>query len=636
MKVMTQEVIDQLIKSGVCSIDAEHSPTAFIQDVDFDLWGSGLSYLVDDKIITHWLTDREDIQEALDIVCDNDIKMVCHFGQADITMFLGANYTFKKDPDVRCTAIAYNILNENRTQSELGLKGGLLPRILNRTRAGFMECAANGPETEVFIEYAKDDVYDQLELYLIAEKALKEQNLYDLYKIVTKSIVPFSDMIYEGMPFSMENAEELYHKFTTIEEELEHSIYGAIGYIDLGSSSQLANRLFNQLKYSHKMDKMKKTKTGYSTGIDNLKILAEKYEAAELLVAWRTCSKMKSTYIDPFCEQAERYGRIYDYWFLTSTTGRTKTKRFQLIPNSLGKNIKFNKTVKAAFSDLKLRKMIKAEEGHELIVVDYSSLEYRTAAVAANDQKLISMYQTYKCSACRDVGKSNTPLYCCPKCAEVENFKHGEDLHAFMRDVSNKHGAGIDRSQAKGVSFCIIFGGGAWKLSQMLGLSELVCEKIIRALLDEFSGIEKWQQEMEKRVKQSNKVETRDMFGRRRKIDISERIKTDKYGNERNVRHKIKNELINFECQSPGCIICQIGLRKTRQSLKDKNLWTMPDGRKGGRIISMVHDELVLHAPSEIAEQVLEVTKENMGNAITCTVPFNVEGDIAKTYAEAK
>ena len=636
MKIMTNEVISNLIKSGVCSIDAEHDPKAFIQDSDFDLWGAGLSYLVDGKIVTHWLTERDDIQTALDVVCDNDLKMVCHFGQADITMFLGANYTFKKDPDVRCTAIAYNMLNENRSQSELGLKGGLLPRILKRTRAGFMECAANGPETDVFIQYAKDDVYDQLELYMIAEKALKEQNLYEVYKLVTKSIVPFSDMIYEGMPFSMENAEELYHKFTTLEEELEHAIYGAIGYIDLGSSAQLANRLFKQLRYSHKMDKMKKTKTGYSTGIENLKILAEKYEAAELLVAWRTCSKMKSTYIDPFCEQAERYGRVFDNWFLTSTTGRTKTKRFQLIPNGLGKNIKHNTTVKAAFSDLKLRKMIKAEEGHDLVVVDFSSLEYRTAAVASNDQKLINMYQAYKCSACGESGKSNKPIYCCPKCNAVEEFKHGEDLHSFMRDVSNRYGAGIDRSQAKGVSFCIVFGGGAWKLSQMLGLDERTCEKIMRALLDEFSGIEKWQKDMERKTKQGNKVETRDFFGRRRQIDIQERIAKDPYGNANNVRNKAKNELINFECQSPGCIICQIALRKTRQTLKDKGLWDMPDGRKGGRIVSMVHDELVLHAPSEIAEQVLEVTKDCMGNAITCAVPFNVEGDIAKTYAEAK
>ena len=170
----------------------------------------------------------------------------------------------------------------------------------------------------------------------------------------------------------------------------------------------------------------------------------------------------------------------------------------------------------------------------------------------------------------------------------------------------------------------------------MLGLNERTCEKIIRALLDEFSGIEKWQKDMERRTKKSNKVETRDIFGRRRQIDIADRIQKDQYGNPNNVRNKAKNELINFECQSPGCIICQIGLRKTRQTLKDKGLWTMPDGRKGGRIISMVHDELVLHAPSEIAEQVLEVTKDCMGNAITCAVPFNVEGDIAKTYAEAK
>ena len=638
MTIITDEILQEIEVAGLVCLDIEYNPDTEIQDKGFDLWGCGCSfYLPNKKIKALWLTNREDIQKVLDFVCEKQIPITAHFAQSDYVGFLWARYTFPTDPVFHCTAIAYNFLYEEWRERELNLKKSLIPKFLNKTRAGFMECAAHGPESDIFIEYAKDDVIDQLQLYTMAEKQLKEQGLFDTYMLVTKSIVPFGDMIYEGLPFNMDNAEDLDYKFSIVEDELEKAIYAAIGPIELGSPKQLAHRLFTVMKFSTKG--LEKGKTGFGTGAANIEKLAERHPECELISAWRTCAKMKSTYINPFAIQAEQYGRIYDYFFLDSRTGRTRTKRFQLMPNNLGKNIKFNKDLKNGFADLKIRSMVSAPEGKKLVVADYSSLEYRTAALAAKDEKMIKMYREYKCDECGASGETNVSLHKCPEC-NSSNFKHGKDLHSFIRDVCNQFGAGIDRSRAKNVSFCIVFNGTAYKLKQILGLPLDTCQKIQRSLLDELPGLETWQGETRRLVDEAyrqttlmNKefpCEVRDIFGRKRNANLFERLKFKSPEDHKWIKKQAANELINFVCQSPGSILCQIALRNTRKRLKNEGLWDK------ARIVCMVHDELLVECDEDIAEYCLELLMYEMETAVTLDVPMICEGVIVDSWDEAK
>jgi DNA polymerase I-like protein with 3'-5' exonuclease and polymerase domains len=635
MSLDKQMIEEDIINSGIVSLDMEHNPDYSWMDPDFrqNFWGSGLSYLKDGKVISYWIRDFEMIQHILDVVCDNQIPVVGHFFQADMLAFMGAGFVFKKDPEVRCTAIAYNMLFEELSESELGLKS-LASQILKKERTDFLTNAIYGPDSPEFERYAKDDVEDQLNLYLLAEPALKKINVFDAYLIVSGSIVPFSDMMFSGMPFSIEVAEELYYKFCTLKDEIERNIYQMIGRIDINSPKQLARRLFDELQYFH--PKLKKTPKGQiSTDVVNIEMLAEKYPVCELISAYRTCNKMISTYIEPFVEQYERYGRVYDYYYLTSRTGRTSTKRIQLIPNELGRNIKHNQMLKAAFNDLKLRRMFKAPEGKRLVIRDFSSLEYRTAAIAANDPVMIDMYQSYDCKTCGNQGKTNKVVRTCPKCGESnsKNFFQGKDLHAFVRDLCNDMGANITRQEAKAISFCIIFHGSPYKIASYLGFTKQEAIRTQQSLLDRFPGIKKWHDSAYLALKKDG-VLYEPMFGRRRKTDLKKRLEQSFKSNPDTdveyITKKCAKELINATAQMPACILGQICVKNIRARLKKEGLW----GK--ARVIDFVHDEIGVECDEDIADYVDELVREEMETSVEVDTPFPTEGGVFFDWAECK
>jgi len=625
-----EEHKNAILESGIVSLDIEYNPDSEYHDKDFrnNFWGNGLSYWKDGEIMSFWITDLEIIQELLDFLVDNDIEICGHYFQSDLVGYYGAGFKFKKDPIIRCTCIAFNFIFDEFEDKDLGLKA-LAKNFLGKDRDSFQESVSYGQHSPEFAQYAREDVEDQLKLYKFAEEKLKKLGLYDTYLIVTESVVPFAEMIKAGMPFDIDAAEDLFHKFCVLQDGIEDKIYEIIGRVDLNSPKQLQNRLFKELRYS--VQGLKKNKTGYSTGAENIEKLALKYPAAELLSAYRSCEKAVNTYLQPFLEQYEEHGRVYDFFFLNSKTGRTRTKRFQLIPKEMGKNIRHSETLKAYFKDLKLRKMFKAREGKKLVVRDFSSLEYRTSAIAANDKVLIELYQTYECK-CGCTGKSSKYVDKCPDCGTLEGkktgFQQGKDLHQFVCDVANSVGARIDRDKAKNVSFCTVFYGTAFRLSQMLNLPKNLCQQIQDALLSRFQGIKKWHSDTERIVDTTGEV--RCFMGRRRKVNLKERLKGKPQENHIWIRKGCVNELINVTAQAPGCIIGQIAVQNFRKRMIKEELWDKVD------IICFVHDEIVLEADEDIAEYCNTVLEYEMRSAVECDVPFPSEGGLFDDWNEAK
>lgn len=636
--ILTQEILDELRISNICSIDAEWNPDDTWHQKRgrpgyhdaFELWGAGLSYYKNDEIVAYYFRKRECLQTLLNFVCTNKIPMVCHFGQADVVAFIAAGYTFPEDPDVRCTAIAYNLMFENWRENQLNLKKHLIPTILKKERAGFLECAHNGPDSPEFVQYAKDDVIDQLTLYTKGEAGLKKLNLFKTYMLITKSIVPFSEMIYEGMPFDVDEAEDLYHKLSTLRDGLEETFYSMLGRVNLGSAPQLQKLLFEKNKYFAKG--LKKNKTGFSTDAGNIEKLAEKYPACEILSAWRTCDKMISTYIKPLLNQWYEYGRVYDWYFLDSKTGRVRAKMFTLIPKSLGGNIKFNMDVKAYFEDLNLRKMFKVKEGKKLVVRDFSSLEYRTAAAACKDPTLLAMYKKWDCKNCNTGGSSEIPLFKCPNCSferDQDIFNQGQDLHNFVKDIANKYGANVTRSKAKNISFCVVFNGTVSKLVSMLNLDHKTCAKIQSAIFGKIPKLKEWQDHCLHLLETQGEIYN--LFGRRRKINLKE--DQSKFSDPKMkdwIKKNSHNMFVNFDPQSSGVMIAQIATRNTRKMLIKKGLWDR------AKICAFVHDEIHIECDEEISEEVNEILQYEMEMAVNIGVPLLTEGSIGDSWYEAK
>ncbi|MBU3952876.1 MAG: DNA polymerase I, partial [Proteobacteria bacterium] len=234
------------------------------------------------------------------------------------------------------------------------------------------------------------------------------------------------------------DANVLAHLSVTFEAEmktLEQEIYDLAGEeFNINSSQQLGVILFERLNL--KTGKKTKKKTGYSTDVEVLTLLAKTHELPDKLLRYRTLGKLKSTYVESLAQLIHpETGRIHTSFNQTITvTGRLSSST----PNL--QNIPIRKE-----EGRQIREAFIPEEGNILISADYSQIELRVLAHCAEDEILI------------------------------EAFNNNEDIHtrtalevfqvipAFITDEL--------RSQAKAINFGIVYGMSAFRLSNELNIS---------------------------------------------------------------------------------------------------------------------------------------------------------------------
>ena len=109
-------------------------------------------------------------------------------------------------------------------------------------------------------------------------------------------------------------------------EKLEKDIYTLSGEtFNIGSPKQLGEILFEKMG----IDPVKKTKTGYSTDVEVLEVLALRgIEIAEKLLEYRGFTKLLSTYVEPFPKLADENDRIHTTFNQNGTsTGRLSSAK---------------------------------------------------------------------------------------------------------------------------------------------------------------------------------------------------------------------------------------------------------------------------------------------------------------------
>lgn len=611
--------------SSVVAIDTEWNPYTEVYDEGFHIHGLSCATRSGNKILASYLTDHDEIQQLLDVIADGEKEIPAHYAQAEHMSIKGSGFRLLNDLIYRDTAIALNVLDEERQESRMGLKK-LAPEFLNWELNEFSDDDMDSLE---FRQYAVEDAVATLLLYELFSKALHKYDLFDVYEIVCGSIQPFGDMTFYGVTYDLDIAEEQYEKFLTLRSGIEQEIYRKIGQLNLGSPKQLVQRLFEEMGYSKYGLAVSKKTQQVSTGVKNMQKLAMKYPVCELILCHRIANKMITSSLEPWVTgvTSNSDGRLHPRYSFISKTGRTRASNpnTQQISKVLGKNIKFNTELKKYFADIKMREGFVAPEGYKFVACDYSSAEYHIAAIAAQETKLTDLYCGWECPTCGEIGHSNDVVR---KCSRGHDVIQGGDLHQRNCDIANEAGAGITRNQAKAVSFLAIFGGGARKLSMDLNLPEHVCEQILSDVLDEFPGLKKWHKETERLLHTTGEV--RDLFGRRRKINLKKLLKESDSEQHRWIKKNALNMLVNFQCQAPVSTICQIAAQNIRRRFDKEGLWGTEIQPAG-----MVHDSLFYYAKEDIAQYVLDTVIYEMETAVSIAVPMNAEGEIGDSMAIA-
>ena len=426
--------------------------------------------------------------------------------------------------------------------------------------------------------YAKE-IYQLSEITL---KKLQEADEIELFKNIDMPTVEvLAEMQWNGMYLDVKELENYGDMLKTRLNSLTDEIYKLCGEeFNINSPKQLGEVLFEKLK----LPVVKKTKNGYSTDVDVLEKLVEEHPVIEKLLEYRQLMKLNSTYVEGMKVYVNpKTKRIHSFFHQTITaTGRISSTEpnLQNIPTrfELGKQ---------------LRKVFKPAENCIYIDADYSQIELRVLAHISNDEHMI------------------------------QAFKNGEDIH--KQAASKVFNIPIDevtkeqRNSAKAVNFGIVYGISDFGLGEQLHISRKQAKQYIDQYLELYSGIKQFMTNIVEEAKEKGYVETE--FKRRRYIP---ELKSNNYM----VRQFGQRVAMNTPIQGTAADIMKIAMINVLKEIKLRNLKS--------KIVLQVHDEMMIEAPIEEAEEIKEILKNKMENATQLKVPLIAEISEATNWYDCK
>ena len=420
-------------------------------------------------------------------------------------------------------------------------------------------------------------LWDVLRPRLRTEKALA------IYETLERRLVPvLREMETHGVKVDAATLTRMSVDFEQRMAAIERDVYRLAGReFNLGSPKQLGDILFGELS----LPGGKRTKSGtWGTDVAVLEELTEAgHELPARIMDWRQLQKLKSTYADALVEEIDAAtGRVHTRFAQAITsTGRLSSTE----PNL--QNIPI-RTEEGAL----IRRAFIAEAGHVLISADYSQIELRLLAHAADIAAL------------------------------KDSFARSEDIHS--RTASEVFGvpmSGMDaatRRRAKAINFGIIYGISAFGLARQLGIPPGEAKLYIDAYFQRYPEIRRYMNETREAARLHGYVVT--PLGRRCTIPgIREKIPARRAYAER--------QASNAPLQGGAADIIKRAMVRLPRALAEAGL--------RARMILQVHDELLFEAPEAEAEATAALVKEVMQNAASLSVPLLVETGIGPSWAQA-
>lgn len=432
--------------------------------------------------------------------------------------------------------------------------------------------------------YACEDADITLQLKEKLAPEIKELSLTKLLHDVEEPLsFVLADMEYGGVKIDEKALGEMSKELDEESRRVQGEIFELAGQdFNIGSPKQLGEILFDKLKL---IENPKKTKTGqYATGEDILSGLANVHPIAAKILEFREYQKLKSTYVDALPRMVSKVdGKVHtDYRQTVAATGRLSSNNpnLQNIPIRTPKG----REIRKAF--------IPSSSEFLILSADYSQIELRIMASFSEDESM------------------------------MEAFVNGVDIHA--NTASKLFNVPLDqvepnmRRKAKEVNFGIIYGISAFGLSQNLGISRSEAGEIITAYFTQFPKVKSYMDDIVKRAREQEFVET--ILGRRRYLrDINSRNFTMRGFAERNS--------INAPIQGSAADMIKVAMIRIHEWMKSEKLRS--------RMIMQVHDELVFDAHVDEIETLRKHVEEFMKTAIPLKVPMEIGIGTGKNWLEA-
>ncbi|MBQ4211825.1 MAG: DNA polymerase I, partial [Selenomonas sp.] len=426
----------------------------------------------------------------------------------------------------------------------------------------------------------ESDILAEVQQMLTAK--LQELGMQELYsKIELPLVEVLASMEQKGIYINRQELDSKGQELSARLDSLQQDIYTLAGReFNINSPKQLGEVLFEDLQ----LPPVKKTKTGYSTNAEVLETLRDKHPVVELVLNYRTLSKLKSTYIDGMRDLIGDTGRIYTTFNQTVTaTGRLSSSDPNL--QNIPVRTEEGRTIRALFEP---------GEGYDyLLSADYSQIELRILAHMSADERFI------------------------------DAFVQNQDIHArTAAEVFNVPLNEVDstlRRHAKAVNFGIVYGISDFGLAKDLHIEKKEAKRYIDNYFARYTGVKAFLDKTVEQAHQDGYVKT--MFDRRRELAAI---------NSRNFMQRSLAErmAMNTPIQGTAADIIKLAMISVYKELQAAGVKS--------RILLQVHDELVLEVVESEMEKVQGILKKAMEQVVKLSVPLLIDMHAGKNWAEAK
>ncbi|RYU58603.1 DNA polymerase I [Methylolobus aquaticus] len=486
------------------------------------------------------------------------------------------------------TMLESYVLNSTATRHDMD---SLASRYLQRQTIHYEDVAGKGakqiPFSEVSVERATEYAAEDADVTLLLHRTLWPQltaapRLEALYRDIEIPLVPVLSRIERtGVLVDVELLAVQGGELATRMFEIEQAACAVAGHrFNLGSPKQIQSILYDELQ----LPVLKKTPTGQpSTDESVLQDLAEHYELPQLILDYRSMSKLKSTYTDRLGEQVNaRTGRVHtSYHQAVAATGRLSSSDPNL--QNIPVRTQEGRRIRQAFI---------APPGHRIIAADYSQIELRIMAHLSGDASLTAAF-----AAEADVHRATA--------AEV----FGLAPDAVTAD---------QRRSAKAINFGLIYGMSAFGLAKQLKIPQKEAQLYIDLYFARYPGVKAYMEQTREAARAQGYVET--LFGRRLHVeDIQSR------NGQR--RQYAERTAINAPMQGTAADII-------KRAMIAVDAW-IETSRLPIRMIMQVHDELVFEVADAYVDTACAAIRDRMVGVAELAVPLVVDVGVGRNWDEA-
>lgn len=417
----------------------------------------------------------------------------------------------------------------------------------------------------------------------ILEDILKEREMESLfYEVEIPLTKVMASMEYEGFKIDLEELHKFKIEITEKIDIIKKEIFKLSDEeFNINSPKQLGLILFEKLNLPFG----KKTKTGYSTGVEVLEKLKGTHNIIDNILEYRQLAKLLSTYVEGLENILDsKTNKVHSKFNQTITaTGRISSTE----PNL--QNIPI-RTIEGR----KIRKFFIPESKEYLLLdADYSQIELRVLADITGDVKLI------------------------------EAFKEDDDIHrktaSEVFHVEEDEVTSEMRGKAKAVNFGIIYGISDFGLARDLKIPRAEAKIYIDSYLENYPRVKKYMEDIVKQGKDKGFVET--ILKRRRYIP-------ELQSRNFNIRNFGERIAMNTPIQGSAADIIKVAMINIYNELKSRNLKS--------KLILQVHDELLIETHVDEVDIVKELLKNTMEDAVELKVPLKVDMEIGNNWYETK